>query len=212
VSDRLSPEAQRFLDGDRSVELTDDQLREARVLGDHLEAYAASIEAPDAHLDVAVMNAIRQRSSVTRARGWRWLFQPRTVAVRPVWVPLMAAAAIAILWVSGREPVSRTAPESSVVGMADTIYVRFELAAPGARTVSLSGSFNAWASDDLPLVRRDGGVWSITVPLRVGEYEYQFLVDGTEWVPDPQAHAQIDDGFGGRNSLLVVGPKGVVRS
>jgi len=31
-------------------------------------------------------------------------------------------------------------------------------------------------------------------------------------VPDPTAHAQVDDGFGGRNSVIIVGPKGLVRS
>ena len=203
MSDRLSPEVQRFLDGDRSVELTDDQLREARALGDAVEAYASRVQAPDAQMDAAVMHAVRQRASMKRARGWRWLFQPRSVAVRPVWVPLMAAAAVAIIWVSSRGPVPPTAPQASVASTADTIYVRFELAAPGAHTVSLAGSFNAWVPDGLPLTRRDGGVWSITVPLRIGEYEYQFLVDGTEWVPDPEAHGEVDDGFGGHNSVLL---------
>jgi hypothetical protein len=37
-------------------------------------------------------------------------------------------------------------------------------------------------------------------------------VDGRRWIPDPAAHAQVADDFGQRNSLLVVGPRGVVRS
>jgi len=32
-----------------------------------------------------------------------------------------------------------------------------------------------------------------------------FVVDGARWVADPAALAFEDDGFGGRNSLLIVG-------
>jgi hypothetical protein len=38
------------------------------------------------------------------------------------------------------------------------------------------------------------------------------VVDGERWVPDPAAHAQVRDEFGQSNSVLVVGPRGVVRS
>ena len=31
-------------------------------------------------------------------------------------------------------------------------------------------------------------------------------------IPDPTAHALVDDGFGQRNSVIAVGPRGVVRS
>jgi 1,4-alpha-glucan branching enzyme len=92
------------------------------------------------------------------------------------------------------------------------VFVRFELVAPGARTVSVAGSFNGWRVDALPMVRGAAGLWSVTVPLPVGEHRYEFVVDQTRWVPDPTAHSQVDDGFGGRNSVIVVGPKGLVRS
>jgi 1,4-alpha-glucan branching enzyme len=62
------------------------------------------------------------------------------------------------------------------------------------------------------MVRGSDGVWSVTVPLPVGEHRYEFVVDNRRWVPDPTAHSQVDDGFGGRNSVIVVGPKGLVRS
>ena len=89
---------------------------------------------------------------------------------------------------------------------------RFELTAPQARSVSVAGSFNGWQVGALALVRDARGVWSATTPLPVGEHRYDFVVNGTQWVPDPTAHAEVDDGFGGRNSVIVVGPKGLVRS
>jgi len=90
--------------------------------------------------------------------------------------------------------------------------VHFELSAPQARAVAVAGSFNGWRPEALPMRRGTDGTWSVTVPLALGEYHYQFVVDGVRWVSDPTAHALEDDGFGGSNSVIVVGPKGVVRS
>ena len=60
----------------------------------------------------------------------------------------------------------------------------------------------------MPLVRTTGdGVWTATLTLPVGQHQYTFVVDGTQWVPDPSAPA-IDDGFGRRNSVLAVTAQG----
>ena len=49
------------------------------------------------------------------------------------------------------------------------------------------------------------GVWEIQVPLRRGqEHQYQFLIDGSLWVPDPTAPLQVDGGLGGVNSVLQI--------
>ena len=76
----------------------------------------------------------------------------------------------------------------------------------------MAGSFNQWNAAALPLVRTAAGTWVATIPLAVGEHRYQFVVDGSRWIPDPAAPSQVDDGFGGTNSVIVVGPKGLVRS
>jgi 1,4-alpha-glucan branching enzyme len=76
----------------------------------------------------------------------------------------------------------------------------------------VAGSFNGWNAAALPLRRAADGSWEATVPLPVGEHRYEFVVDGQRWIPDPSAQSQADDGFGGTNSVIVVGPKGVVRS
>ena len=84
--------------------------------------------------------------------------------------------------------------------------------APGAHTATVAGSFNGWDAHALPMVRNTSGTWTVTVALPVGEHQYQFVVDGARWQPDPSAHAQVDDGFGGTNRVFVVGPKGLVRT
>ena len=42
------------------------------------------------------------------------------------------------------------------------------------------------------------------MPLRAGRYTYAFLLDGRLWVPDPTAPLAPEDGFGRRNSVVVV--------
>lgn len=83
--------------------------------------------------------------------------------------------------------------------------VRFRFTAPRAASVAVAGSFNRWDPRKNPLSGPDrNGEWSVTLELLEGRYEYLFVVDGDKWTPDPGAPA-IDDGLGGKNSLLEVG-------
>jgi 1,4-alpha-glucan branching enzyme len=92
----------------------------------------------------------------------------------------------------------RLGPEITKDGILFTFY------APTAKSITISGSFNAW---DIHKDRMSGpdnnGVWSGIIPLREGRYEYLFIVDGKEWQPDPSVPA-VDDGFGGKNSVVVI--------
>lgn len=84
------------------------------------------------------------------------------------------------------------------------VIVHFELEAPGAKAVTLVGSFNGWNPTALPMTdgNRDG-VWRIIVRLKKGTTNiYNFLIDGSKWVPDPESPVQVDDGFGGKSSVL----------
>jgi 1,4-alpha-glucan branching enzyme len=82
--------------------------------------------------------------------------------------------------------------------------VHFSFSAPAAKHVSLAGSFNQWDADADPLAGPDSnGIWSIILPLPAGRYEYLLSVD-REWKLDPETPS-VDDGFGGRNSVVVIG-------
>lgn len=76
---------------------------------------------------------------------------------------------------------------------------------PAARQVAVTGDFNAWNPDGIPL-RATGrpGLWETTLRLSPGAYSYNFIVDGDYLVPDPNAPAQAPDGYGGTNSILLV--------
>ena len=80
----------------------------------------------------------------------------------------------------------------------------FTFHAPDARQVSLAGSFNRWDPAAHLMTGPDrNGNWNLEIPLAPGRYEYLYLINGAEWVPDPAAPSA-DDGFGGRNSVLDV--------
>ena len=82
--------------------------------------------------------------------------------------------------------------------------VAFSLYAPEAKNVAIAGSFNAWDKHKDRLSGPDRkGIWSIVVPLHQGRYEYLFIVNGEKWQPDPSV-PEVDDGFGGKNSVLLV--------
>jgi beta-glucanase (GH16 family) len=44
--------------------------------------------------------------------------------------------------------------------------------------VYLNGNFNAWCGTCAPMQNQGNGLWSITVPLTAGAYEYKFTVNG----------------------------------
>ena len=81
---------------------------------------------------------------------------------------------------------------------------RFTFSSPGAGSVSLAGTFNSWNNSADPLQKGEGGLWFIVKPLDPGSYQYKFVVNGSEWKQDPANPETTDDGYGGKNSVLVV--------
>ncbi len=146
---------------------------------------------------------------------WRWLQRPFVIRVRLT--PLgagaatlgMALAAVLLIRVAGgprAEPPTVVAVVASAVAApaaaSPPVRVRFQLQARGARRVALAGSFNQWRADTTVLEPASAdGVFSGTLELPPGDYEYMFVVDG-KWITDPAAGERRDDGFGRQNSLL----------
>lgn len=76
---------------------------------------------------------------------------------------------------------------------------------PPAEKVAVTGDFNGWNPDGVPLkAAGKPGLWEATLRLRPGAYSYNFIVDGNVLVPDPNAPDQAPDGFGGTNSIMLV--------
>lgn len=84
------------------------------------------------------------------------------------------------------------------------VFVRLVLLQPGAHSVSVAGDFNGWNPAHTPLERSEGGMWTATIPLKPGRYQYMFVVDGKQWIADPLAPEEETDGFGAQNAVLDV--------
>ncbi|MBH0198373.1 MAG: glycoside hydrolase family 13 [Nitrospira sp.] len=128
----------------------------------------------------------------------------------------MAAACLALVAVAGliqfgperivevpvAAPPVQTASFNST--LEPTVFVRLVLLQPDARSVSVAGDFNGWNPAKTKLERTDGGMWTVTLPLRPGRYEYMFVIDGKQWIADPLAAEGTGDGFGSQNAVLDV--------
>lgn len=128
----------------------------------------------------------------------------------------MAAACVAVVAMAG---VLRMMPERIVevpVGQASVqtiaspanpepkVFVRLVLLQPGAQSVSVAGDFNGWNPGQTKLERSEGGMWTATIPLKPGRYQYMFVIDGKQWIADPLAGEASGDGFGSENAVLDV--------
>lgn len=116
----------------------------------------------------------------------------------PKWIALTAAAA-AVFAFAVILMVVVSGPNNN-----DTVMVRLFLEAPGASEVVVVGDWNGWDPLANRLSDTDGdGIWEIEIKLKGGrEYRYQFLINGELWAPDPTAPLRIEDGFGGKDSIL----------
>ena len=147
----------------------------------------------------------RLRAAITTPRTLEWNF-----------VGAMAAACVAVVAVVG---LMRFAPErivevpipvagiqaqtaSSAPGQESKVFVRLVLLQPGARSVSVAGDFNDWNPGQTKLERSEGGMWTATIALKPGRYQYMFVVDGKQWIADPLAEEGAGDGFGAENAVL----------
>ena len=87
-----------------------------------------------------------------------------------------------------------------------TTKVTFELPADYAwKRVCLCGEFNSCAADATPMTRRKDGRFSATLTLPQGQsYRYRYLVDGERWVDDPEPDQYVDNGYGSKDSVVVL--------
>ena len=145
-----------------------------------------------------------RRSLDDQRRSLAFLWTPHTMQWN-----LAQAAAVLLLAVAAGFGVARTlgpgAPAATNTAATPMpVMVRLVVLQPDARSVNAVGDFNGWDPGRTSLQQVSTGVWSVTLPLEPGRYEYMFVVDGQRWVGDPAAIEQADDGFGSRNAVLEV--------
>lgn len=179
----------------------------------------------DARFDDRVMEALDAPTVLPlyRRDRPRWTKRRWTISISPLSGLAAAAAIVTITFLGARLATSAPAPlvaEAPAPNLpmvpvanapvdADNIIVQRQLTilVPSAHKVAVVGDFNDWDMARGGMQRlTDDGLWSITIPLRVGRHEYQFVVDDTIRIADPTAPQATSD-FGTANSVITVGPR-----
>lgn len=83
--------------------------------------------------------------------------------------------------------------------------VVFSLETAGADRVQLVGDFNGWQLEGNEM-QPAGKLWTKTVRLAPGRYQYRYVVDG-HWQSDPMNPLSEPSPFGGDNSVLILDEK-----
>ncbi|MCK8602110.1 isoamylase early set domain-containing protein [Desulfoferrobacter suflitae] len=179
--------------------LLDDELRTVV----HALKQLPDLEAP-ASLLPSVMSALRERRLPWYRRLYNWARAPRSITLSP----LRIAFATVLLLVGTsllftRFPAERQSHLAQLQG--ERVPVVFMLTLPNAQSVAVVGSFNQWRPQGFEMQGAEQHQWTITLELPQGRYEYAFLVDGKEMIPDPHASFYQNDGFGNQNAVLILG-------
>lgn len=214
--------AQRFVDQELSAAERDsfadrigrDAALRHRVMTLQQVTTAASRLAKPA-VSAAFVAGVLERTSVAaahqpaRVSKFAWLLTPRTMQWNLAQAAAMLVLAVAAGFGVSRAIDSRTPGATATpAATATPVLVRLVVLQSEARSVHAVGDFNGWDPARTSLQQVSNGVWSVTLPLTPGRYEYMFVVDGQRWVGDPAAVEQADDGFGSRNAVLEVLPPG----
>lgn len=86
-----------------------------------------------------------------------------------------------------------------VAGDPQGVVLEFEL--PPAERVEIAGDWNGWVP--VAMERVDGNRWRVSIPLARGVYHFNVRLDGVAWAV-PAGVTALDDGFGGKQGVLVV--------
>lgn len=168
-----------------------------------LKAWKPAEQKATSHFVDAVMRRVYDLP--TPRPWWKALFDVRQLSIQLR--PAVAVAVIFVLgigigyWISRPAPVITISTEELHKPQSQKEFVvKFVYVDPNAKSVHVLGDFNGW--QQTPLKRQAGGMWTLTLPMAEGQYNYQFLVDGQKFVTDPSAPEETDDGFGQTDSVL----------
>lgn len=118
---------------------------------------------------------------------------------------VLDALSAAIIRVDELVPVEVEYPSdivSPVINENGTVTFNF-LGDASTESVNVAGSFNGWDATAFAMTKGEDDVWSVTVDLTPGVYEYKFVVNGGDWINDPANDAIVGDD--GNNQLILPG-------
>jgi len=89
----------------------------------------------------------------------------------------------------------------------DICKVTFALSAEevkNAKSVNIVGEFNNWNEKSSPLKKFKNGNFKIVLDLEKGkQYQFKYIINGTEWQNDTNADLFVSDNIAGENSVVI---------
>lgn len=96
--------------------------------------------------------------------------------------------------------VKQSRPAASA---AELRQVPVVVKAAEGKTVALTGDFNGWAKEGIPMKPIGDGRYKAQLRLAPGTYQFRLLIDGN-WADDQDSARRVSNPFGTENSVLQV--------
>jgi len=160
-------------------------------------------EQPSSDFTVQIMQKIAQQDSPARESWWDKVHHLLTLPrVSLKWAAALGMALVTLFlgYNIYFSPVTQYCPNN----LAEiTFSMRAD--ASQVKSIAVVGDFNDWdPTRNLLADENNDGIWTVTLKLEPGRYEYMFILDGQKWVPDPSAYRYVSDGFGNKNAVLEI--------
>ena len=110
----------------------------------------------------------------------------------------------AVKTVAAKKPcAAKKAPAPKAAKIVEKNVV-FTVRADVGKAVYLAGCFNQWNPTGKKMLdKKNEGVYTVSVKLAPGRYEYKYVIDGT-WCADPENLEFVQNEHGTLNSVVVV--------
>ena len=164
---------------------------------DFTQSIMVKISQKEIQIQTSWMDHLKRQISIPSLsfpRKWESIFSFRLIGAAVVAVAVMFFAFTFVF----------NTPDTPLICSAE---VQFSLRISDGKvhTVAIAGDFNGWNPQANILEDSDkDGIWTGTLKLEPGRYEYMFVLDGEKWFPDPNALRYVKDGFGNKNAILEI--------
>jgi anti-sigma-K factor RskA len=160
-------------------------------------------EQPSSDFTTKIMQRIAREDSLARESWWDKVHHLLTLPrVSLKWAAALGMALVTLFlgYNIYFSPVAQYCPNN----LAEiTFSMRAD--ASQVKSIAVVGDFNDWdPTRNLLADENNDGIWTVTLKLEPGRYEYMFILDGQKWVPDPSAYRYVSDGFGNKNAVLEI--------
>jgi len=160
-------------------------------------------EQPSSDFTAQVMQKIAQEETIT-TKGW-WDKVHHLLTLPRVSLKWAAALGMALVTLFLGYNIYFSSVTQYCPNNLAEITFSMRADASQVKSIAVVGDFNDWdPTRNLLADENNDGIWTVTLKLEPGRYEYMFILDGQKWVPDPSAYRYVSDGFGNKNAVLEI--------